>query len=159
MSFDMNALMKQAQEMQAQMQELQDEAAKETAEADELGLHVPLELVELGNASRFDELAQARRDPGTDPSQLLDAAVRDEVGNRRLRLADRLRSAAVRARRIEAAARKVEQHGECFESLRDRGVVEGCRHGVVSLAAWSRMSFRTVWSARRAWATAVLQRR
>ena len=33
MSFDMNALMKQAQEMQAQMQEMQEEAAKETAEA------------------------------------------------------------------------------------------------------------------------------
>ena len=32
-SFDMNALMKQAQEMQAQMQEMQEEAAKETAEA------------------------------------------------------------------------------------------------------------------------------
>jgi DNA-binding YbaB/EbfC family protein len=33
MSFDMNALLKQAQEMQAQMQELQEQAAKETAEA------------------------------------------------------------------------------------------------------------------------------
>jgi DNA-binding YbaB/EbfC family protein len=32
-SFDMNALMKQAQEMQAQMQEKQEQAAKETAEA------------------------------------------------------------------------------------------------------------------------------
>ena len=33
MSFDLNALMKQAQEMQSQMQQLQEEAAKETAEA------------------------------------------------------------------------------------------------------------------------------
>jgi DNA-binding YbaB/EbfC family protein len=33
MSFDMNALMKQAQEMQAQMKQLQEEAARETAEA------------------------------------------------------------------------------------------------------------------------------
>ena len=33
MSFDINALMKQAQEMQAQMKQLQEEAAKETAEA------------------------------------------------------------------------------------------------------------------------------
>ena len=33
MSFDMNALLKQAQEMQEQMQQLQEEAAKETAEA------------------------------------------------------------------------------------------------------------------------------
>ncbi|HEY6961659.1 MAG TPA: YbaB/EbfC family nucleoid-associated protein [Gaiellaceae bacterium] len=33
MSFDLNALMKQAQEMQAQMRQLQEEAGKETAEA------------------------------------------------------------------------------------------------------------------------------
>ena len=33
MTFDMNALMKQAQEMQAQMQQMQEEAVKETAEA------------------------------------------------------------------------------------------------------------------------------
>ena len=33
MSFDMNALLKQAQEMQAKMAELQEEAAKETATA------------------------------------------------------------------------------------------------------------------------------
>ena len=33
MSFDMNALLKQAQEMQAQMEQLQEEAAKETASA------------------------------------------------------------------------------------------------------------------------------
>jgi DNA-binding YbaB/EbfC family protein len=33
MSFDMDALMKQAQEMQAQMQQIQEDAAKETASA------------------------------------------------------------------------------------------------------------------------------
>jgi hypothetical protein len=33
MSFDMNALLKQAQEMQEQMQQLQEDAAKETASA------------------------------------------------------------------------------------------------------------------------------
>jgi DNA-binding YbaB/EbfC family protein len=33
MTFDMNALMKQAQEMQSQMQQMQEEASKETAEA------------------------------------------------------------------------------------------------------------------------------
>ena len=33
MSFDLNALMKQAQEMQAQMAQVQEEASKETAEA------------------------------------------------------------------------------------------------------------------------------
>ena len=33
MSFDLNALMKQAQEMQAQMEQMQEEASKETAEA------------------------------------------------------------------------------------------------------------------------------
>ena len=34
MSFDMNALLKQAQEMQEQMQQMQEEAAKETADGD-----------------------------------------------------------------------------------------------------------------------------
>jgi nucleoid-associated protein EbfC len=33
MSFDMNALLKQAQEMQEQMQQMQEDAAKETASA------------------------------------------------------------------------------------------------------------------------------
>jgi nucleoid-associated protein EbfC len=33
MSFDLNALMKQAQEMQVQMEQMQEEASKETAEA------------------------------------------------------------------------------------------------------------------------------
>jgi DNA-binding YbaB/EbfC family protein len=33
MSFDLNALMKQAQEMQAQMAQVQEEASRETAEA------------------------------------------------------------------------------------------------------------------------------
>ena len=33
MTFDMNALLKQAQEMQEQMKQLQEEAARETAEA------------------------------------------------------------------------------------------------------------------------------
>ncbi len=33
MTFDLNALMKQAQEMQAQMEQLQEEASRETAEA------------------------------------------------------------------------------------------------------------------------------
>ena len=39
MSFDMNALLKQAQEMQEQMRQLQEEAAKETAEASAEWLH------------------------------------------------------------------------------------------------------------------------
>ena len=58
MSFDMNALMKQAQEMQAQMQQLQEEAAKETAEASAGGGMVTVvasasgELKELGSIRR-----------------------------------------------------------------------------------------------------------
>jgi hypothetical protein len=63
MSFDMNALLKQAQEMQAQMQQLQEDAAKETAEASAGGGMVTVV------ASASGELKELRIDPkAIDPS-------------------------------------------------------------------------------------------
>jgi hypothetical protein len=97
--------------------------AEEASEPDQLGLHLALELVELGDAARLDELAQSSRDPRADPAQLLDAAGRDELGDRRLRLADRLGRAAVRARRVVAAARQVKQARERLELLGDVRIV------------------------------------
>ena len=47
--------------------------AQETAEADELGLHVAFELVQLGDPSSLDELAETRGDPWTDPAEVLHA--------------------------------------------------------------------------------------
>lgn len=69
-SFDMEALMKQAQEMQAQMEQLQEEAAKETAEASAGGGMVTVV------ASASGELKELRIDPKAidpnDPELLAD---------------------------------------------------------------------------------------
>ena len=63
MSFDLNALMKQAREMQEQMSKLQEEAAKETAEASAGGGMVTVV------ASAGGELKELRIDPkAIDPS-------------------------------------------------------------------------------------------
>jgi nucleoid-associated protein EbfC len=70
MSFDMNALLKQAQEMQEQMQQLQEDAAKETAEASAGGGIVTVV------ASASGELKELRIDPKAidpdDPEMLAD---------------------------------------------------------------------------------------
>jgi hypothetical protein len=107
--------------------------AEEPSEPDQLRLHLALELLELGDASRLDELAQARGDAGPDPAQLLDPAGGDELGDRRLRLANRLGGAAICTRRVVAGARQVEEGCERLELLGDVGVCHG-----VSLAAWRR---------------------
>ena len=70
MSFDMSALLKQAEEMQAQMQQLQEEAAKEIAEASAGGGMVTVV------ASASGELKELRIDPKAidpaDPELLAD---------------------------------------------------------------------------------------
>jgi len=70
MSFDLNALMKQAQEMQEQMAQVQEEAAKETAEASAGGGMVTV----VANAA--GEIKELRIDPKVidpdDPELLAD---------------------------------------------------------------------------------------
>ena len=70
MSFDMDALLKQAQEMQEPMQQLQEEAAKETAEASAGGGMVTVV------ASAGGEIKELRIDPKAidpnDPEMLAD---------------------------------------------------------------------------------------
>ncbi len=70
MSFDLNTLLKQAQEMQAQMQQIQEEAAKETAEASAGGGMVTVVATAGG------ELKELRIDPKAidpdDPELLAD---------------------------------------------------------------------------------------
>ena len=70
MSFDLNALMKQAQEMQSQMAELQEEASKETAEASAGGGIVTVVATAGG------EIKELRIDPKAidpdDPEMLAD---------------------------------------------------------------------------------------
>ncbi len=73
MSFDINALMKQGQEMQAQMKQLQEDAAKETAEATAGGGMVTVV------ASASGELKELRIDPkaidAADPEMLGDLVI------------------------------------------------------------------------------------
>src|SRR5207237_9547028 len=83
--------------------------AEEAAQSDELRSHLTLQLVELCDPSRLDQLTEARGDPRTDPAQLLHPPGGDELADRRLRLANRFRGAAVRARRVVAGARQAEQ--------------------------------------------------
>lgn len=70
MSFDLDALMKQAQEMQSQMKQLQEDAAKETAEASAGGGMVTVVATAGG------ELRELRIDPKAidpdDPEMLAD---------------------------------------------------------------------------------------
>jgi DNA-binding YbaB/EbfC family protein len=70
MSFDLNALMKQAQEMQSQMEQMQEEASKETAEASSGGGMVTVV------ASAGGEIKELRIDPKAidpnDPEMLAD---------------------------------------------------------------------------------------
>ena len=85
MSFDLNALMKQAQEMQAQMAQVQEEASKETAEASAGGGMVTVV------ASATGEIKELRIDPkAIDPD--------DPGAARRSRHGRRERSAARGAR-------------------------------------------------------------
>jgi DNA-binding YbaB/EbfC family protein len=63
MSFDMNALLKQAQEMQAQMEQMQEDAAKETASASAGGGMVTVVATAAG------EIKELKIDPkAIDPS-------------------------------------------------------------------------------------------
>ena len=70
MSFDLNALMKQAQEMQAQMAQVQEEASRETAEASAGGGMVTVVATATG------EIKELRIDPKVidpaDPELLAD---------------------------------------------------------------------------------------
>ena len=99
--------------------------ADEPPERDELRLDVPLELFELEDAPGLDELDEPSLDPGPDPAQLARPPGPDELGDRRPRLANQLRSAPIGARRVGACARQVEQHGVLLERSRDLGIVHG----------------------------------
>ncbi len=98
----------------------------EPAEADQLRPHLALQLVELRDPPRLDELAQPRLDRRPDPAQLPDAPGPDELGDRRRRRPDQLGRPPVRAHAVEARAGEIEQRREALESLGDRCIAE-CR--------------------------------
>jgi nucleoid-associated protein EbfC len=93
MSFDMNALLKQAQEMQAQMEKLQAEAATETAEASAGGGAVTVVATAGG------ELKELRIDPkAIDPddpellANLVLAAANEALRAARARVEEKMKS-------------------------------------------------------------------
>jgi DNA-binding YbaB/EbfC family protein len=93
MTFDMNALLKQAQEMQAQMEQMQQEAAKETAEASAGGGMVTVV------ASAGGELRELRIDPKAidpdDPELLADlvmAAANEALRAARAKVEEKMKS-------------------------------------------------------------------
>ena len=97
MSFDLNALMKQAQEMQAQMAQVQEEASRETAEASAGGGMVTVVATATG------EIKELRIDPKAidpdDPEALADLVLAGV--NEALRAAQ----AAVEAKAQQLASR------------------------------------------------------
>ena len=74
------------------------------AEADDVGRELPLELGELGDRARLDQLAQLRLDARPDPAQLPDPPRAHEVRDRRRRAPDRLGGAPVRAGAVGVAS-------------------------------------------------------
>ena len=98
--------------------------AEEAPEADELRLHLPLQLLELGDRAGLHQLGQARGDPGADPAELLHAAGAHELGDGRPRLPHRLGGAAIGARGVALGAGQLEQDGERIEPLGDPCVVD-----------------------------------
>ena len=102
--------------------------AEQPPEPDQLRRDLALQLVELCDPPRLDQLLQPRLDPRADPAQLAHAPRPDEIGDRRLRLADHLGRAPVRPRRVGVRPREVEERRERLEPVRDlrvRGAVPG----------------------------------
>ena len=105
-------------------------------EAVELGPDLALELVQLGDRPRLDELAEAGGDSRPDPAQLPNPARADEVVDGSRRLADRRGRAAVRAGAVDVRAGEVEQRREGLEPVCYRRVVQA-RRGASRRAAGS----------------------
>ena len=139
-------------------------------EADELGLHLGLELVDLREAACLDQLSQPCLDRRADAAQLPHPPLPDELGDRRGRRTDQLGRAPVRAHAVGARSCEIEQRRERLQPLGDQRVVGACRHGgsvhdrwrpslfpsaaAIPSAAW-RLSRSTIASGspRRCWAT------
>ena len=98
---------------------------EEPPEPDELRRRLALELPQLRDLARLDQLDEARFDPRPDPAELAYPSRPHERLDRSLRRPDELSRAAICPRRVEARAGEVEQAGERVELLGDSGVVQG----------------------------------
>jgi hypothetical protein len=93
------------------------------AEADEIGCELALELVELGDRTGFDQLAEPRLDRTPDAPQLARPSRFNELGDREGRLANGVGGATVGADGVRVAVDELQQHGERIEPIGDLGVV------------------------------------
>ena len=103
--------------------------AEEPPERDELRPHRVLELVELGDAARADELLDAPGDARADPTELGGPPVAGELRDGGGRRTDRLGRAAVGTGGVGARLGELEQRRERLEPLGDRVVRDGHRAG------------------------------
>jgi len=69
-------------------------------EADEIRRELTLQLRQLGDGARLDELAQPRLDPGADPAELAGPPRAHELSDRDRRATDRVGGATIGARRV-----------------------------------------------------------
>ena len=92
------------------------------AEADQIGRELALELRQLGDLARLDQLAQPRLDPGADATQVAHTPALHELGHRRRRAADRLGGPAVGTRRVRASLAELEQRRERVQAVGDLGI-------------------------------------
>jgi hypothetical protein len=97
---------------------------EEAAEADDVGRQLALELFDLGDLARLDELLQTRLDAGTDASELAHAPLADELGHRRFRLANERGGATVCPSRERIGARQLDQRRERLEAVSDCRICE-----------------------------------
>ena len=110
-------------EHSADLQHPLDRDAEEAPEPGELGRHLALELLQLCDLARLDELLQPPLDPRADPAQFADAALPNELRDRRRRRADQVGRAPVGPRRVRPGTRQLEQRGELVEPRGDLGIV------------------------------------
>jgi hypothetical protein len=94
-----------------------------TAETNEIGRELTLELCQLGDGARLDELAQPRLDPRPDPAQLARPPRPDKLRNRERRSTDRLGGAAVGAGRVRVRLDELEQRRERVQAVGDLPIV------------------------------------
>src|SRR5215218_1965938 len=107
--------------------------AEVAAEADQLRLHLALQLARAGDLTARDELLQHGRDSRSDPAERLDLALPEQVGDRCRERSDQLGRAAIGADGVVAGARQVQQGRVALERVRDLRVVEIGRHSPDSL--------------------------
>ena len=102
---------------------------EQPAEPDELGRQFALQLGELGDLARLDQLAQPRLDPGPDPAQLAHPAGADELPATGARRADQSPPPAGRPARCRGSRPRARAARRTPRGARDRRVVEPCGPG------------------------------